>query len=266
MVWTKRKANRYPNRYGLAGSPPVNDVFGDVFGDGETEKGGGGGMRGTRYSCALDAAIEKAVATKAIAVPLDGCSQVVVTNNAAGQHGFQSRREFATALFAAARGRADKSYQTGALNANVFNMTPGTAAAGVVVFGWLCRYTGSDNNFSKRPLQLNIGPVNNAAGTLSIPTPVLSLLVYPRTSACDFIVFNPANAAGLMTITNGSSGDVVAASATTTDNGIGALSLSDANSFISFESLNQRELVMHGIMDELRAGDSIVRDSYALGR
>lgn len=196
------------------------------------------------------------VATQQIAISLTPDAELVVLNDSAVQHGYRSYSDLITAFTAVVQGAAQKrigvSLAAGValtpslpLNADLFSGFVGAAVTeGVRVFGWRIRLTASQLNFPYRPIQIDVGPLVGAAGpTVSLPNPVLSLVVTPRKAPVDVIVLSPSNAAGLFTVTVGGSASTVAAPAdTTVSNGVAIRSIADANVFAMVESLNQRDL------------------------
>lgn len=201
------------------------------------------GYRGSANRSWLTNAFQAMIATKQFAVTLTPYSEIAVTNASAVQHGYSSLRGIITGAQAAVRGAANKDIQSAALSAAVFNVTAGAAATGIRTFGWRLRLTASALNYAYRPFIVDVGPVLNTAGVLSIPSPVVTFAVISRRMPCDVIVLSPSNAAGLLTIVEGTQAEVVAAAATTTNNGISVRSLGDANSFAVFETLNARDLI-----------------------
>jgi hypothetical protein len=201
--------------------------------------------RGSQNEAWLTKAVRAMTACKQIALSLTPNTEIVVVNNSCLYHSYVTQQELGTALMTAARGESRKSLSPtagGALSANVFNCTAGAAAAGFAVFGWRLRVTASALNFDFRPILVDIGPVLNAAGVLSIPTPVVTLALLTRKLPIDVILVSPANAGGQATIVAGQQDEVVLAGATTASNGISVRSLGLATVFASFESLNQRDL------------------------
>jgi hypothetical protein len=141
------------------------------------------------------------------------------------------------------QGESRKSFVQGNLNSNLFNVTAGTATAGIATFGWRIRLTASQLNFAFRPFIIDIGPVLNTAGVLTIPTPVITFAVQARRMPVDIFVISPANAAGLATIVPGVQDEIVAAAATTLRSGVLIRTISDASTFGVIETLNARDLV-----------------------
>jgi hypothetical protein len=201
------------------------------------------GYRGSANEAWLQEVLAKMASSRQLAMSETPMTEIVVTNAAATFHAYSSLKELMTACYAAVQGESRKSFASGALSASLFNMTAGTAAAGIKTFGWRLRFTASQLNFAFRPISVNIGPILNTAGVLSIPSPVLSFQFISRRMPVDIIVISPANAAGLATITQGSQDDVVLTTTTSANNGVQVVSLADANTFATIETLNARDLI-----------------------
>jgi hypothetical protein len=183
------------------------------------------------------------VATRAIAASLVDGVTIVVTNGSAVYHGYPTMPKFENALAIACRGVGNKSFATGPLNANVVNVTAGTAAPGFPTWGFRIRLTGSPTNYARRLHLVDIGPILNTAGVLSCPNPVVTLGVQGTAAPIDLIALSPSRATGLMTVTEGVQDAVVAAGATTPGNGVLIRSIGDVNTFAEIESLTQLDLL-----------------------
>jgi hypothetical protein len=124
------------------------------------------------------------------------------------------------------------------------------------VFGWRLRVTASMLNFDFRPILVDIGPILNTGGTLTVPNPVVSLALVTRKLPIDMIVISPANAGGQATIVAGQQDEVIATTTTSATNGISVRSLGTATVFASFESLNARDLVGRPVSGQIGGGMS----------
>jgi hypothetical protein len=187
------------------------------------------------------------VQSKQVAVAATPHTEISVTNASFAEHGYQSMRELVGAIVAVTQGSARKSYASGPLSANVLNVTAGAAAAGFSTFGFRLRITASHLNWAFRPILVDIGPVLNTAGTLSIPAPVISMALLSRRLPIDVFILSPSNAAGYGTVSLGTQDDVVLAGATTVGNGVLVRTLADATTFAIIESLNARDLIARTI-------------------
>jgi hypothetical protein len=191
----------------------------------------------------LQEMIRNMAANRQLVVSATPLTELVILNASTPFHGYRSQRELVTACFSAVQGESRKSFVQGNLNSNLFNVTAGTATAGIATFGWRIRLTASQLNFAFRPFIIDIGPVLNTAGVLTIPTPVITFAVQARRMPVDIFVISPANAAGLATIVPGVQDEIVAAAATTLRSGVLIRTISDASTFGVIETLNARDLV-----------------------
>jgi hypothetical protein len=219
----------------------------------------------------LKRAISALAHTKQVALSLTPDTDLVVLNNSAVLHGYQKKAGLDTSMLAACQGESRKS--VGAADTNDTALTPGglalsadvfsgianaTFSEGIAVFGWRIRVTGSFNNFAYRPLQIDVGTILGAAGpvqTMPAANVVLSLLAFPKRLPVDLLVLSVSNGAGLFSVVPGSMQSQSGVANTTTRNGIAARSLADANTFATFEGLNQRDLIARfgscdGVLDE----------------
>lgn len=202
-----------------------------------------GTYRGSARIPWIWAALQAMVRSRQLMVSLTPYCEIKVINASAVYHGYKSIGEVQSAAYAAVQGEPQKDVRSAALSANFFSANTGVTSDGIATFGWRLRITASSLNFAYRPIFVDIGPVNNAAGTLTIPTPVVTIALFPRRLPLDVVVFNVANAAGYFTIRPGRSNNNVDAGVTSAFNGIGIRSLADANTFGVIESLNSRDLI-----------------------
>jgi hypothetical protein len=182
-------------------------------------------------------------ATRQLAVSATPMTELIILNASTPFHGYKGLRELVTACFAAVQGEARKTLVTGSLGANLFNATAGAALAGIPTFGWRIRLTSSQLNFAFRPFIIDIGPILNTAGVLSIPTPVITFAVQPRRLPVDIFVISPANAAGLATIVPGMQDEVILTPLLSSRSGVLIRSMADATQFGIIETLNARDLL-----------------------
>lgn len=207
--------------------------------------------------------------SRVVALSLTPLCEVVVTSRAAIQHGYATVGAIEVAAQSVINGDSGKVIGAGSatasslstsqnLNGAAFSVSAGTAANGTVCFGWRVRLTASMNNWAFRPIQIDVGPALNTTGTISIPTPVVSMVVLARRLPVDILIYSVSNGNGIFSITPGEIGNVIAASATSTRNAIGVQSLGDSNTFVTFESLNVRDLMARGVM-----GTTAPDESYA---
>lgn len=205
---------------------------------------GGGNPRSSIGDAWMHRGLSLLSRTKQLAAAMSRGVEVNVTNASMLQHGYSSMRELASAAMIATGGESRKDYRQGALNANVSNVLSGASAlAGITVFGWRIRLTGSFNNFSYRPVTIQIGPVLNTAGVFTVPNPVLTVVVTPMVLPADIFVLSPANAGGLATIYGGTQAETLVTLTTSARNGVVIESIGEANTFGIIETLTQRDLI-----------------------
>lgn len=226
-----------------------------------------GRRRMTRFRSSINAAwLRAALATIArtgqVAVPLTPRTNLIVTNASALQHGYRSINDLKSAINSAMQGASAKAFGAAA-SAAAAAMTPSlglgaaafgcranaTAAAGTPVFGWKVKVGGSINNFAYRSFAVHIGSLTtDAAPALSLAAnPTLSLLVETQLPVCEFIVLSPSNGAGQFTIVPGIQSQAVGASTTSSAQSI-AIDAIDANTFVTFEGLNARDLLVRPML------------------
>lgn len=206
-------------------------------------KGNLSGYRGSANKAWLQDALHEMAKTGAVAMSLTPYCEIAVQNASATFHGYASPDELITSCLAAVQGEARKDTRSSNLNANAANVTDGTAAAGIPVFGWRLRLTGSALNFAYRPFIIDVGPILDTAGAFSVPTPVITFAAIARRLPVDILILSPANAGGLMTIVPGTQADVIATTTTTSRSGVVVRTLSDTTQFAVFETLNARDLI-----------------------
>ena len=207
--------------------------------------------------------MSKMVQNRQFAVALTPDTSLINNDNRFMFHGYNSLGEMTTAAQAVVQGNSVKriSANTGAagianvlslpLSADAFscggvNAATGTPAA--TVYGWLIKLTGSINNFSYRPIQIDIGPPTVALGVVTLPTPVVSLAVQTARLPCEIFILSPSNASGVATLRPGRSASILGTNDSQGDFNIAAVrSIADANTFVSFESVNAMDLASRAI-------------------
>jgi hypothetical protein len=198
------------------------------------------------------------VKSRQVAVSLQPNVQIEVVNNSAEVHAYQSIAEFVVAANSAVAGDQTKSVGASAsggtsltlsgtaLSADSFGSfaTAGTATSGTPCWAFWAHISSSALNWGRRVIQLDVGPINGAAGpVVQLATPALTLAITAEQAPVDIIVLSVSSGPGRFTMKQGRMGDAfAAATAAGSANGICVRSIGDANSFCSFKSLNARDL------------------------
>jgi len=215
-----------------------------------------GGYRSSVNTPWILGALNKMATTRQAVLALTPNCEIAVDNASAVFHGYGSLRELYTACTAVCQGSAQKSVGA-ALSGNTTGLVSAQAMSGAAfavtnktiaasdtntVFGWRVRITAAVTNFAYRPVRVQVGTVVASATALAAPTsPVLSFLVIPRKLPVDVIVLSVSNAAGYFTVVpgfiNNSLGTTLSVQTICSPDTV------DANTFVSFESLNARDLI-----------------------
>lgn len=234
------------------------------------------------------------VRTRQVAISMTPYVEIAVNNASALMHGYSGLTTLLDAANAAVQGNVSKGFSANsgvaaAVNgiSNPLNTTDqfsvggvnaATGTAGAVVFGWRVRLTGSLTNWAYRPIQMSIGQPTVTAGAITQVAPVFSCIIVARRLPVDIFVLSPSNAGGVFSISPGRSSDILGNNDTLAAfNIVKVTNLSDANTFVTFESLNARDLmsrlgpvgcasdaVYDGAGSEIGSGDDVypgIRDA-----
>lgn len=192
-----------------------------------------------------------------VAMSLTPGVRIQVTNAGCRLHGYGGPDRLVNACMTAVQGAYRKIYAAYAGGANTTPVAAAmdaarwgvgedatTAVEGDFVFGWLCRIAASQLNFRLQTFTVKVGPVTIAGAQQVMAAPQIELAVTPSRIPIDLIVLSVANAGGIGSVIPGRHGDVYTAAAGSAGrNVIMSDSAADANQFVSFESLNQRDLM-----------------------
>ena len=201
----------------------------------------------------LTDAINKTVQSGDIACSLTESCEIVLINNATTKHIYANKGAFLAALYAACQGSLAKVVGAAAgagaaltpigvsLAADAFGGVFAAGVPGTVVSGFRVRFSASVTNNSYRPVQIDLGTIVGAGGLQTVPTPVTSFILYPRTPAVDAVFWAVSVNRGLAALTPGVIGAGVQNGTSTAQQGIVART-QDATSFVEFESINLGDL------------------------
>lgn len=209
----------------------------------------------------------RAVRSRSLFVPANPDVKIVILNNSIKRHTYGTLKDLVVTAKGIVRGSSNKvagvaDTNDTAINPSGLDLTAAvysgkagaTAAEPNVVCAWIATFSGSEQAYTKRPIIVDIGPIVGAAGPVqTIPTPVVTLLIYPNgRTPFQVLLFSCANAGGIGTLTPGSHDSTSGVAASLAFNGLSVRAI-DANTYVDLESINERDFV--GPLDPKNCSD-----------
>lgn len=195
-------------------------------------------------------AMSALVASRSIALATcDGKTppELIIVNGSVTKHGYGTLQALKSACDVAALGDQRKTpILVGNLDNTPSSAVNGTAAAGINVWGWRVRVSGSANGFTHRAVLFATGPTTNGSGAMTIAaaTRVLDFVLYPTNKVTDLLILNVANAGTVGAVQNGVHNQLIANNTATTLNALTFEDVGDSNITVSIEPLNARDWML----------------------